>query len=152
LTLVKEETIMPKDALAVLLDDGDSLLAGLDSRLEELDDPYLRELRDMLAFMLRATKTLAAEQAELRARRQAVTQQLRITKGELRDMVVKIRNTVKGRMGHRDEGLVLYRVRPTRRRSRAVKEEDSLISFIRPDLRPEAATKPEPDSPPSEES
>jgi hypothetical protein len=97
---------MPKEALADLLDEWRSVLAGLDSQLEEFDDPYLRGLRDSLAAMIQATTELMAEQNELQARRQAVTQQVRITKSEGKDLVIKIRSTVKGRLGHRSEALV----------------------------------------------
>jgi hypothetical protein len=55
--------------------------------------------------------------------------------------VIKIRSTVKGRLGHRSEALVRYRIRPMRARDRAKQEEIGVAVFPRPDLRPLAASK-----------
>lgn len=113
---------MPKTALADTLEEWDSLLAALNNP-ELLEIPHMRELRDALEAMIRNTRALAAEQANLEGRRQAVTQQLRITRGHGQDLVIKVRATLRGHFGHRFEGLVRYRIRPVRRRSRATQEE-----------------------------
>ncbi len=56
--------------------------------------------------MILALKILAADQRELQARKQAVTQQLRITRKKGADLVVQIRSAIRSRLGHRSEGLV----------------------------------------------
>lgn len=128
---------MPKTALADTIEEGQSLLAALDEN-EVLNLPHLRELHDQLASSLAAIKALAADQAELQARRQAVTQQLRITRRKAQDLVIKVRSAIRGRLGHRSELLVRYRMRPIRRRSRRKDEEMGVAVFPRPDLLPAA--------------
>ena len=113
---------MPKTALADTLDEWDSLLAAMDNP-EILEIPHMRELRDALEIMIQTTKALAGEQTALQAQRQAVTQQLRITRGHGQDLVIKVRAAIRGHFGHRFEWLSLYRIRPLRRRSRAAREE-----------------------------
>ena len=112
---------MPKDSLADLFDELETLVSGMDDWVADV--PYLRPLRDEVAAMLQGTRELAAEQSSLTARRQAVTQQLRIQKGQGRDLVIKARAALRSHFGHRNEGLVRFHIRPTRRRSRAVPEE-----------------------------
>jgi chromosome segregation ATPase len=132
---------MPKDALADQLEEWREVLSGLDEELQDLDDPVLQELRDLLAALIEATQQLAAEQNSLMARRQAVTQQLRITRSETKDLVIAIRSAVKSRMGHRNESLVRFGIRPNRGRDRAKEEIVGIAVFPRPDLRPEALRK-----------
>ncbi len=112
---------MPKDSLADLFDQLETLVSGMDDWLA--DAPHLRPLRDEVAAVLQGTRELAAEQSSLTARRQAVTQQLRIQKGRGRDLVIKARAALRSHLGHRNEGLVRFHIRPTRRRSRATPEE-----------------------------
>lgn len=113
---------MPKTALADTMEEWTSLLAALDNP-EILEIPQMEELRAALEVKIQTVKALAAEQAALQARRQAVTQQMRITRGHGQDLVIKVKSHIKGHFGHRFEGLVRYRVRPARRRSRAAREE-----------------------------
>jgi hypothetical protein len=112
---------MPKDALADVILDLDQLLGAVDSH-EALDDPYLRRLRDELEAALLEIKALHAEQASLAARRQEVTQRLRITRGQGQDTAIRLRSALRAHFGHRFEGLVRFRIRPVRRRSRAIPE------------------------------
>jgi hypothetical protein len=109
---------MPKDSLAELLGELEILVTGMD----EAGIPHLQPLRDEIAAMLQGTRSLAAEQNSLTARRQAVTQQLRIRKGEGRDLIIKARAAIRSQYGHRNEGLVRFNIRPVRRRSRAIPE------------------------------
>lgn len=81
---------MPKEALATTLHELSSLLAGMHEN-EALNVPHLQELRGQLAASIEAIKSLAAEQAWLQGRRQAVTQQLRITRRKTQDIVVAAR-------------------------------------------------------------
>ena len=124
---------MPKESLADTREEWDSLYSALGEN-EALDEPVLRDLRDQLGAVILALRILAADQQELQARRQAVTQQLRITRKRGADLVVQIRSAIRSRLGHRNEGLVRYRIRPTRRRTRRVEEEIGISVFPRPEL------------------
>lgn len=151
---------MPKDALADTVVDLDRLLRAVDSH-EALSVSYLRELRDELESTLRTIKALHAEQTSLTARRQEVTQLLRITKNKGKDQAVRLRSALKAHFGHRFEGLVHFQIRPVRRRSRSVPEEvgianlDSLIAARTPGASPARSAAPaelssaSPDSPPA---
>lgn len=111
---------MPKGSLADLFGELETLVSGMDDWLADI--PQMRPLRDEVAAMLQGTRALAAEQNSLTARRQAVTQQLRIRKGEGRDLIIKARAALRSYYGHRNEGLVRFHIRPVRRRSRAIPE------------------------------
>ena len=134
---------MPKESLAAMTQELSSLLAGM-SENEALDVPHLQVLRRQLADILEAIQSLAAEQASLEGRRQAVTQQLRITRRHAQDIVVAVRGAIRAQLGHRNEGLVRYNIRPTRRRSRAMSEETGIALYPRPDLLAAAGLEPRP--------
>jgi hypothetical protein len=116
--------IMPKDSLAELFGELETLVSGMDDWLADV--PQMQPLRDEVASMLQGTRELAAEQNSLTARRQAITQQLRIMKGEGRDLIIKARAAIRSYYGHRNEGLVRFNIRPVRRRSRAIPEETGI--------------------------
>ena len=109
---------MPKDSLAVTLQVWEAILAAMETH-EKLQTPIFRQKRDELAAMLQRVRELAAEQLSLQARRQAVTQDLRIVKSLGRDLEISLRTLIKGELGHRDVELVAFTIRPIRRRSRA---------------------------------
>ena len=111
---------MPKDSLADLLGELETLVSGMDDWLADV--PQMQPLRNEVASVLQETRDLAAEQSSLTARRQAATQQLRILKGQGRDLVIKTRAAIRSYYGHRNEGLVRFNIRPVRRRSRAIPE------------------------------
>jgi len=111
---------MPKDSLADLLGELETLVSGMDDWLADVSQ--MQPLRNEVASILQGTRELAAEQSSLTARRQAVTQQLRIMKGQGRDLVIKTRAAIRSYYGHRNEGLVRFNIRPVRRRSRAIPE------------------------------
>lgn len=117
---------MPKTSLADLLMEWDSLYGGV-NQPDILALPYMRELRDALEAHIAFTKGLAREQESLEGRRRAVTQQLRIAKSEGQDLVVKVRSAIRSHLGHRNEGLVRYNVRPIRRRSRGFRESSDML-------------------------
>jgi hypothetical protein len=141
---------MSKVALADELKDWDAILAGL-SDLEELDRADLQELAGKLTALARSVRELSAEQDALAGRRQAITQQLRITRRIGQDLAIKIKAAVKGALGHRNELLTLFRVKPIRSRKR--KEEEGIAQYPRPDLLAGTglAKAPPPSPPPSEE-
>jgi hypothetical protein len=124
---------MPKESLADTREEWDSLYSALGEN-EALNDPYLRNLREQLGAVILALGILAADQKDLQARRQAVTQQMRITRKKGADLVVQIRSAIRSRIGHRSEMLTRYRIRPTRRRTRRVEEEAGISVYPRPDL------------------
>src|SRR5258706_10081906 len=117
---------MPKEARAEMLGDWETLLGGVDDWLADI--PSLRPLRDEMAAMIRDTKELAAEQISLKARAQAVTQQLRIMEGCGKDLAFQVRAAVRSHYGHRDEGLVRFNIRPIRRRSRRIVQGESSMT------------------------
>ncbi len=114
---------MPKTALADTLMEWDSMLAALDQP-DIASQPHMRQLREELRAMIDTTRAMADEQLSLEGRRRALTQKLRITRGHGQDLIVKIRSAVRAQLGHRNEGLVRFRVRPVRRRSRAAVREE----------------------------
>lgn len=134
---------MSKASLADTREEWESLYGAMEEN-EALSDPVLRDLRDQLGAALLALKALAADQKDLEARRQAVTQQLRITRKKGADLVVQIRSAIRGRLGHRSEGLVRYRIRPIRPRTRRQEEEIGIAVFPRPDLLPAIGLAPAP--------
>lgn len=142
---------MPKTALADTLMEWESILTGMDHP-EILSQPYMRELRDELAAMIQATKALANEQASLEGRRQAVTQELRIKRTKGQDLVVRVRSAIRSLLGHRNEGLVRFRIRPIRRRSRRVPEEVGVATFDAAVQAKPSAAVPDPNSALPEES
>ena len=126
---------MPKIALADTLQEWQSLFTGL-GESPALDTPALRALREELRLMIEATQELVAEQNSLQARRQAITQQLRMTRGQGDDLVIKVRASITSVLGHSNEALVRFGIRPTRRRARTTKVVAA--AFPRPDLLPAA--------------
>jgi hypothetical protein len=70
---------MSKVALADAQKEWAEILDGLDT-VAGLDKPDLREMREELAAMVVAVRELRADQADLEARRQSITQQLRIAR------------------------------------------------------------------------
>jgi hypothetical protein len=107
---------MRKVALADTLAEWDLILAQMDKH-PELQTPQFRELREALAATAEMTRRLALEQQNLEGLRRAVTQQLRITRGEGQDLVIKIQSAAKSCFGHRWKGLALFRMRPIQGRS-----------------------------------
>ncbi|HET9211070.1 MAG TPA: hypothetical protein VFR03_11765 [Thermoanaerobaculia bacterium] len=126
---------MPKIALADTLQEWQSILAGLGEN-PALDTPALRELRERLRLMIGAAQELVAEKNSLQARRQAVTQQLRMTRDQGDDLIIKVRGSIRSVLGHSNEALVRFGIRPTRRRPRKTKVVAAAIP--RPDLLPAA--------------
>jgi hypothetical protein len=127
---------MPKEARAELFGDWETLLGGVDDWLADI--PSLRPLRDEMAAMIRDTKALADEQSSLKARAQAVTQRLQIMQGRGKDLAIQVRAAVRAHLGHRDEGLVRFNIRPIRRRSRSISGEVASLTPI-----PAGARRPE---------
>jgi hypothetical protein len=126
-----KETLMSKVALADALEEWNSIVAGM-ADTEALDKPDLQELREQLAALSQAVRDLAAEQAYLEGRRQAVTQQLRITRRRGQELTIRIKSGIVAVLGHGNELLVRSGIRPIRSRKR--REEANIAVFPRPDL------------------
>jgi chromosome segregation ATPase len=141
---------MSKVALADELAEWDGILAGL-ADIEALDKPDLQELAGKLTALVRAVRELSAEQAALEARRRSITQQLRVTRRLGRELAIKVKAAVKGVLGHRNELLSRFRVKPIR--SRRKQEEVGIAQYPRPDLLAAAGLPQafQPDPTPSEE-
>ena len=110
---------MSKVSLPDTMLEWESLVAAMDQSGHLDDRPYLREFREQLAERLAALKALAGERDYLEGRRQGLTQELKIARGEGQELAINIRSVLKGALGYRNEGLVRYRVRPIRGRSRS---------------------------------
>ena len=82
--------------------------------------------------MTAAVRELALEQADLEGRRQAVTQQLRITRRRGLDLTIKVKAAIRSALGHRNELLSRFGIQPIR--SRKTREEVGIAVYPRPDL------------------
>jgi hypothetical protein len=122
---------MSKVSLADELEEWYSIAAGM-ADTEGLDKPDLRDLHEQLAAMIDAVRQLAAEQADLKGRRQTITQQLRITRRHGQDLLIRIKSAIRAALGHNNELLVRFNIRPIR--SRKTREGTGLTLFPRPDL------------------
>ena len=122
---------MSKVALADALAEWDVIVAGM-ADTAALDKPDLQALREQLAALTQAVRDLAAEQSYLDGRRQAVTQQLRITRRNGQELTIRIKSAIVAVLGHSNELLVRFGIRPIRSRKR--REETNISVFPRPDL------------------
>lgn len=115
---------MPKDSLADILREWEQIHTAM-GELDLLGEPALRRKRDEIGAMLAYTRGLADEQVSLTARRQVVTKDLRIAKSQGKDLIVQARGLLRAHLGHRNEALVAFNMRPVRRRSRGAHEADA---------------------------
>ena len=82
--------------------------------------PLIETERQALTQVLAEVQGLKGRQSELTALRQEVTQQLRAALARGKEVVIRIRSVVRGKVGPRNERLVHWRVAPLRRRPRKV--------------------------------
>lgn len=80
--------------------------------------PLIETERQALTQVLAEVQGLKGRQVELVALRQEVTQQLRAALVRGKELVIRIRSVVRGKVGPRNERLVHWRVAPLRRRPR----------------------------------
>jgi hypothetical protein len=80
--------------------------------------PIIETERRDLGLALAEAQSLKARQRELRAQRQEVTQQLGAVLARGKEIAMRFRSLVKGKVGPRSERLVHFRVAPLRKRSR----------------------------------
>jgi hypothetical protein len=99
------------------------IIRHLETLLEASDrTPEIRALveteHQALSRSYTRITTLKAEQEELTARRQEVTQQLGVALAEGKENAVIFRSVVRGKLGPRNERLVHFKVAPLRKRPR----------------------------------
>jgi hypothetical protein len=102
----------------------DDWLGVLDAAEKNPDlQPIIETERQALSQVLAEVQGLKGRQMELGALRQEVTQQLRAALARGKELVIRIRSVVRGKVGPRNERLVHWRVAPLRRRPRKVKPD-----------------------------
>jgi len=80
--------------------------------------PIVQGERDALEQFLETFGTLKATQDELTAMRQEVTQKLLATLAQGKEVAIRIRSVVRGKIGPRSERLAQFKVPPIRSRPR----------------------------------
>jgi hypothetical protein len=80
--------------------------------------------RQALAQTLAEIQSLRARQAELKALKQGVTQQLKAAIAKAKEQRTQVQSLAKGKLGPKNELLVHFKVPPQRRRPRKAKEEE----------------------------
>lgn len=98
-----------------------ALLEAID-RTPEIQSSIEAE-REALEDSLAEVKSLKAQQDELTARRQETTQKLVDAVMRARDVAIRIRSIVRGKIGPHSERLVQFNVAPLRRRPRRSPEK-----------------------------
>src|SRR6185436_10664667 len=80
--------------------------------------PIVQGERDALEQFLGSFETLKARQDELKGLRQEVTQQLKEVLVQGKEVAIRIRSVVRGKIGPKNERLVHFNVAPIRKRPR----------------------------------
>jgi hypothetical protein len=97
----------------------DDWLGLLDASSKSPDlQPVIETERQALTQVLSEVQVLKGRQSELSALRQDVTKQLRETLARGKELAIKIRSLVRGKIGPRSELLTLWKVAPLRKRTR----------------------------------
>jgi len=104
------------NSFADIVQDWETLLAALRERPELL--PILETERLDLDKVLAEVRSLKARQEAQTAGRQELTQQIKAEVVHGKAVAIAIRAVAKGKLGHRNERLVQFRVAPVRRRPR----------------------------------
>jgi chromosome segregation ATPase len=94
----------------------EGLLEAVD-RMPELQ-PEVQKERQAVEESLTEVKTLKAQQEDLTAKRQEITQRLTAALVRLREAGMQLRALVRAKLGLRNERLVQFSVAPLRKRSR----------------------------------
>ena len=80
--------------------------------------------RQALAQTLAEIQTLRARQAELKAQKQEVSQQLKAAVERAKEQSTQVKSIAKGKIGPKNERLVHFQVTPQRKRKRKPAEEE----------------------------
>jgi hypothetical protein len=117
----KETTMASKNSYPVLITDFEALLEAA-NRTPEVQ-PSMETERQALTQTLAEIQSLRARQAELKALKQGVTQQLKAAMAKAKEQRTQVQSVAKGKMGPKNELLVHFKVAPQRKRPRKPKEE-----------------------------
>jgi hypothetical protein len=104
---------MPKVALADTFHDWESLLRAAE---QFRDQKGLHEHLDKLQAAYDRLRGLEAERVDLQARQQRATQEMGEVKDAGKVAAIEVRSVLKGILGHANERLVQFNVRPIRKR------------------------------------
>jgi hypothetical protein len=111
-----------KNSYPVLINDFEELIAATDKTPDLL--PSIEPERQVLAQVLAEVQSLRARQKELTALKQRATQQLREAMSRGKEATIQIRSVLRGKVGHKNELLVQFKVAPARKRRRKPEEEE----------------------------
>ena len=103
---------MPRSTFAEGLLGWEQLASGLTAHAAEV--PYLAEQTATLSALIAEIKALNEQQETLKAQLQAVTQQLDGKVAEIRSLESRLRTSLKGHYGAKDEQLEAFGIKPTR--------------------------------------
>jgi len=105
----------------VLITDFEGLLEAT-NRTPEVQ-PSMEQERQALAQTLAEIQSLRASQAELKALKQRVTQELKAAMARAKEQRTQVQSLAKGKLGPKNERLVHFNVAPQRKRPRKPKED-----------------------------
>jgi hypothetical protein len=110
---LEEDHVMPKIAWAETTTDWEELLRAAEPYGDVKGlKVHLAELRAALS----GVQELQALRLELKARRQRATQEMEETREAGKIVAIQIRSLLRGILGHTNERLVQFKVRPRRRK------------------------------------
>ncbi len=128
-------------AQADILFDWRGLIRATDLNPEVL--PIVQSERDALEQFLGEFETLKGRQEELKALRQEATQKINTIVVQGKELAIRIRSVVRGKIGPKNERLVHFNVAPIRKRPRKpVKPPDEEPSGNEPGASVSPSTKP----------
>ncbi len=109
------------NSYAVLLNDWQQTLSAVD-KTPDLQ-PSVETERQALIQAVAEVETLLRRQKELIALKQRATQELKEARERGKEMDIKLRSMVRGKLGHKNELLVQFNVAPQRKPKRKPAEE-----------------------------
>jgi peptidoglycan hydrolase CwlO-like protein len=110
-----EETIVPKESLAVTLSQWEQLIGACEANVEDLG--FLLELQEELRDLSERAKELSVRQDALNARKQQVTRDLDQVKEQGRAIALRVREGARTRYGKRSAKLIEFGMRPRKGRN-----------------------------------
>jgi DNA-binding protein H-NS len=109
-----------KNSFPVLVTDFQELLTAVE-KTPDLQ-PSMETERQALAQTLEEIQSVKARQGELKALKQAATQQLKAAMAKAKEQSTQVKSLAKGKIGPKNELLVHFKVAPQRKRPRKPKE------------------------------
>jgi hypothetical protein len=110
------------NSYAVLLNDWQQTLAAVDKTPEV--QPAVEAERQALIQSVAEVDALLRRQQELIALKQRATQELQQARERGKEADIKLRSLVRGKLGHKNELLVHFKVAPKRKAKRKPEEEE----------------------------